>query len=235
LITGGATGIGQGIALALAGEGCRVAIAGRRIDKLREAAAQWHGSPAIACHVVDVADRISVAELFAWAQDELGPIDILVNNAGINTPRRSMAEMEPEKWDEIMNVNATGVYNCMYAVLPQMRARRDGLIVNISSVAGKRSSALGGVAYCASKFAVSALSMAVALEVGSSGIRITNVCPGEVETEILASRPVPPTAEHRAKMLRPEDIGAAVLMVACLPPRAHVAEMIIKPTWQEYA
>ncbi len=134
-----------------------------------------------------------------------------------------------------MNINATGVYNCMHAVLPQMRNRRDGLIVNISSVAGKRSSALGGVAYCALKFAVSALSTAVALEVGSLGIRITNVCPGEVETPILASRPVPPTAEHRAKMLQPEDVGAAVLMVACLPPRAHIAELIIKPAWQEYA
>ena len=235
LITGGATGIGQGIAMALAGEGCRVAIAGRRLDKLREAAAGWNGTPAITCHVADVANRESVASLFAWAQTELGQIDILVNSAGINTPRRSMAEMAPEKWDEIMNVNATGVYNCMHAVLPQMRTRRDGLIVNISSVAGKRSSALGGVAYCASKFAVSALSAAVALEVGGSGIRVTNICPGEVETEILAARPVPPTAEHRARMLQPEDLGAAVLMVACLPPRAHIAEMIVKPTWQDYA
>ncbi len=235
LITGGATGIGQGIALALAGEGCRVAIAGRRVEKLREAAAVWKGEPAILCHEVDVAKRDSVAKLFDWAKNELGPIDILVNNAGVNTPQRTMAGMLPEKWDEIMNINATGVYNCMHAVLPQMRARADGLIVNISSVAGRRASALGGVAYCASKFAVSALSTAVALEVGGSGIRITNVCPGEVETEILASRPVPPTAEHRARMLRPEDMGAAVLMVACLPPRAHVAEIIIKPTWQEYS
>jgi NADP-dependent 3-hydroxy acid dehydrogenase YdfG len=235
LVTGGATGIGQGIALALAGEGCRVAIVGRRLDRLHEAAAAWHGAPAIACHGADVADRTSVGELFTWAESELGPIDILVNSAGINTPRRSMAEMAPEKWDEIMNVNATGVYNCMHAVLPQMRARRDGLIVNISSVAGKRSSALGGVAYCASKFAVSALSTAVALEVGGLGIRITNVCPGEVETEILAARPVAPTAEHRARMLQPEDVAAAVLMVACLPPRAHIAEIIVKPTWQDYA
>lgn len=235
LVTGGATGIGRGIALALAGEGCRVAIAGRRLDKLHEAAAAWNGATPIECHVVDVADRDSVAALFAWAQGRLGHIDILVNSAGINAPRRSMADMPPEVWDQILEVNATGVYNCMHAVLPQMRERRDGLIVNISSTAGIRAAAIGGIAYCASKFAVSAMSTAVALEVGSVGIRVTNVCPGEVETPILASRPVPPTAEHRARMMQPEDVGAAVLMVACLPPRAHVAEMIIKPTTQEFS
>lgn len=235
LITGGGTGIGQGIALALAGEGCRVAIAGRRMEKLHEAAAAWKGSPPIECHVVDVADRESVAALFAWAQTRLGQIDILVNSAGMNVPRRSMAEMAPEVWDQILEVNATGVYNCMYAVLPQMRERRDGLIVNISSTAGKRAAAIGGIAYCASKFAVSALSTAVGLEVGKLGIRVTNICPGEVETPILEHRPVQPTAEHRARMMQPEDLGAAVLMVACLPPRAHVAEMIIKPTTQEFS
>lgn len=235
LITGGGTGIGQGIALALAGEGCRVAIAGRRLDKLHEAAAAWQGTQPIECHIVDVADRESVAALFAWAQARLGQIDILVNSAGMNVPRRSMADMAPDAWDQVLEINATGVYNCMHAVLPQMRERRDGLIINISSTAGVRAAAIGGIAYCASKFAVSALSTAVALEVGKFGIRVSNICPGEVETPILESRPVVPTAEHRARMMQPEDLGAAVLMIACLPPRAHVSELIIKPTTQEFS
>jgi len=235
LITGGATGIGQAIALAFAREGCRVAIAGRREDKLREAAKAFSGEPAILTHTVDVADRQSVNELFRWADGALGRVDILVNNAGINTPKRTMADMPPETWDEVMRINATGTYNCMYAVLPQMRARRDGLIINMDSISGQRASVLGGVAYCASKFAVTALSTAVALEEGKNYIRVTSICPGEVDTPLLDGRPTPVGAEHRAKILQVSDIADAALMVACLPPRAHVHELIIKPTWQDFA
>ena len=94
---------------------------------------------------------------------------------------------------------------------------------------------LGGVAYCALKFALTALSTAVALEEGKNGIRVTSICPGEVDTPILDGRPTPVSAEHRARILRPEDIAAAVLMVACLPARAHVPELVIKPTWQDFA
>jgi NADP-dependent 3-hydroxy acid dehydrogenase YdfG len=123
----------------------------------------------------------------------------------------------------------------MRAVLPQMRQRHDGLIVNISSTSGVRATLLGGVGYSASKFAVSALGIAAALEEGKNGIRITNVYPGEVETPILDRRPTPVSAEHRARILQPEDVAAAVVMVACLPPRAHVAELLIKPTTQDHS
>ena len=126
VITGGATGIGQAIATAFAQEGCRVVIAGRRADKLLRAASAWTGQPAILTRTVDVADRASVSELFRWAQETLGRVDILVNNAGINTPKRTMADMPPETWDEVMAINATGTYNCMHAVLPMMRAARTG-------------------------------------------------------------------------------------------------------------
>jgi NAD(P)-dependent dehydrogenase (short-subunit alcohol dehydrogenase family) len=235
VITGGATGIGQAIALAFAGEGCRVAIAGRREDKLRAAAAAWTGAPPILTHPVDVADRPSVNELFRWAENELGQVDILVSNAGINTPRRTMADMPPETWDEVLAINATGTYNCMHAVLPGMRRRKDGLIINMDSISGMRASVLGGVAYCASKFALTALSAVVALEEGKNGIRVTAICPGEVDTPLLDGRPAPLSAEHRSRILHAEDIAAAVLMVACLPPRAHVHELVIKPTWQDYS
>ena len=123
----------------------------------------------------------------------------------------------------------------MAAVLPQMRQRRDGLIINISSTSGMRATRLGGVGYNASKFAMTALSTAAANEEAVNGIRITAICPGEVDTPILENRATPPTPEHRATMLQPADIAAAVLLVATLPPRAHVAEMVIKPTTQEYA
>jgi NAD(P)-dependent dehydrogenase (short-subunit alcohol dehydrogenase family) len=234
LITGGATGIGYAIATSLSAEGCRVAIAGRREESLERAVSAL-GTANVLAHTVDVADRASVHALIRWADGALGRIDILVNNAGINTPRRTMADMAPETWDQVLQINATGAYNCIHAVLPQMRKRRDGLIVNISSVSGLRASMLGGVAYCASKFALTALSTAVALEEGPHGIRVTSICPGEVDTPILEGRPTPPSAEHRAKILQPSDIADAVLMVACLPPRAHVSELVIKPTWQEFA
>jgi NAD(P)-dependent dehydrogenase (short-subunit alcohol dehydrogenase family) len=235
VITGGATGIGQAIAMAFAGEGCSVVIAGRREDKLRQTAAAWTGQPPMLLHAVDVADRKSVLELFEWAEKSLGQVDILVNNAGINTPRRTMADMPPETWDEVMQINVTGTYNCMFAALPAMRARKDGLIINMNSISGLRASVLGGVAYCASKFAVTALSTVAALEEGKNGIRVTSICPGEVDTPLLDGRPTPVSAEHRARILQPADVAAAALTVACLPARAHVHELVIKPAWQDFA
>jgi len=235
LVTGGGSGIGQATAYSLAGQGCRVAIAGRDEEKLaRVTEAQPSGTP-IACRRVDVADRASVNALFQWAQTELGAIDILVNSAGINIKNRSMSGMQPEQWDQMMAINATGAYNCMHAVLPQMRERHDGLIINISSIAGKRALNLGGIAYCASKFAMTALGTAVGLEEAQNGIRVTNIYPGEVDTPILQQRPEPVSQERRDAMLQPEDVAACVVTIACLPPRAHVAELVIKPIVQAYA
>lgn len=234
VVTGGGTGIGLAIAVALAQQGCRTAIAGRREEILREAADSAPEGTSLLYRAMDVADRDSVKAFFAWADQELGKIDILVNSAGVNIKNRTMAEMLPEQWDQVLAVNVTGAYNCMAAVLPQMRERRDGLIVNISSIAGKRAAALGGVAYCASKFAMTALGTAVSNEDNQNGIRITNIYPGEVETPILDNRPVPVSAEHRARILQPEDVASLVVTIAQLPPRAHVPEMVIKPTLQEY-
>jgi len=235
VVTGGATGIGLGIAQGLAAQGCRVALAGRREEKLAQAAAAWKGETPMIYHTVDVADRDSVTTLFSWAAEQLGDIDILVNSAGINIKGRTMALMTPEEWDQLMAINATGAYNCIYAVLPQMRERHDGLIINVSSIAGKRASPLGGIAYSASKFAMTALGTAIGLEVGPEGVRVTNVYPGEVDTPILENRPSPVSDEHRATMLRPEDFSQVVAAIAALPPRAHVPELIIKPTNAAYA
>lgn len=234
LITGGGSGIGLATAYALAGEGCRVVIAGRRAELLAEAARRWSGADPILHRACDVADLMSVQQLVDWATEQLGRIDILVNAAGVNIKNRMMANMQPEDWYRILTINATGVYHTMYAVLPQMRQRRDGLIVNISSISGKRAAALGGVAYNASKFAMAALGISVANEEIPNNIRITTIYPGEVDTPILEHRPQPVSAERRAKMLLPEDVAAMVVAVAKLPPRAHVPELIIKPTAQEY-
>jgi len=236
LVTGGGSGIGLGIALALAGEGCRVAIAGRGAVRLREGAAQFAGDPPIRYKPCDVSVRDDVTALFAWLDQEgFLPLEILVNSAGINIARRKMSELDPAEWDRVMAINATGAFNCIHAALPGMRGQRDGLIVNISSIAGKRALVLGGPAYCASKFAMTALGTAVSLEERPNGIRVTNIYPGEVETPILAHRPVPVPAEKRAKMVHPEDIAACVVTIAKLPPHVLVPELIITPLYQEYA
>src|SRR5690606_11402575 len=120
VVTGGGTGIGLAIARALAQEGCQVAIAGRREETLQDAVEAYRGDPPMRFHPVDVADRESVNRLFQWAEKALGPIDILVNSAGMNVRDRTLAQMKPEEWDRVLAVNATGAFNCMYAVLPQM-------------------------------------------------------------------------------------------------------------------
>lgn len=237
VVTGGGSGIGAGIALTLAAEGARVIITGRSETKLRTIAESIQDTPAppIQYRTLDVADRAAVNAFFDWATATLGQVDILVNSAGVNIVKRSVADLDPADWDKLLAVNATGAYNCIHAVLPQMRARRDGLIINISSVAGVRASVLGGVAYTASKFALTSMSHVMALEEKDHGIRITNVHPGEVETPLLDARPVPVSAEHRSKILQPEDIASIVVAIACLPPRAHVSDILIKPTTQPFA
>lgn len=233
LVIGGGTGIGRGTACALAAAGYRCAIAGRRVDKLAKAAADFDGGELL-YHGVDVACRDSVGELIAWFGDALGPIDVLVNAAGKNIRNRSMAEMTPDQWDEILAINATGAYNCLHAVLPEMRRRRTGVIIQIDSVAGKRAIEVAGVAYTASKFAMTALGTAVAREEAQHGIRITNIYPGEVNTPLLDERPVAVSADQRAAMLQPEDVAAMIVAICQLPPRAHVPELVIKPPQQEY-
>jgi len=235
LVTGGGSGIGLGIALALAREGCRVAIAGRGEERLRRAAAQFPDPPAL-YKTCDVSVRDDVGRLLRWlAGQGMAPLDILVLSAGINVARRKMCDLDPADWDRILGINASGAYNCMWAALPGMRQQGQGLIVNISSIAGKRAMALGGPAYCASKFAATALGTAVGLEERPHGIRVTNVYPGEVDTPILENRPVPVPPEKRAVMVHPEDIAACVVTIAKLPAHVLVPELIITPLYQEYA
>ncbi|MFN0197008.1 MAG: SDR family oxidoreductase [Planctomycetaceae bacterium] len=239
LIIGGGTGIGAACALALAQDGFRTAIAGRRMEPLIDVAERHRSlsgldAESILCHQVDVADANSVKALFEWALGELRQIDVLVFSAGINIRQRALAELSNADWENVLQINTSGAFYCLQNVLPAMRARRDGVIILISSVAGIRAGLLGGAAYNASKFALSALGITAALEERNNGIRITNLYPGEVETPILDQRPDPVSAEQRARILQPEDVAAAVRMIVQLPPRAHVSELVIKPTTQAF-
>ena len=233
LVVGGGTGMGEAIALALAAEGAKVAVAGRRQEKLDAVAAQAEGN--ILTHTVDVAERESVKALFDWAGVQFsGQLHLLVNCAGVNVPNRSMSELAPEDWDKVMAINATGAFNCMHFGLPLMRPHRTGLVINISSTSGKRAAPLGGLAYNASKFAMAAIGTSASEDERENGIRVTTIFPGEVDTPILDDRPVPPDADHRAKILRPADIAAITVAIAKLPPLAHVPELVIKPIGQSF-
>jgi NAD(P)-dependent dehydrogenase (short-subunit alcohol dehydrogenase family) len=234
LVIGGGSGMGAATALLLAQKGARVAISGRREESLREIASKKGEGNVLLTHPADVADRESLKRLFHWFDEELGELNVLVNAAGINVPKRAINQVSGKDWDAVMKINLTGAFDCLRFALERMRPRKDGLIVMINSVSGKRSNPLGGVAYNASKFGMTALGSCAAEEERENGIRITNVFPGEVNTPILDQRPIPPPPEHRAQILQPEDIARTVLLLAELPSRAHVPELIIKPTNQSY-
>ena len=234
LVVGGGTGIGLGIAQALAEAGAHLAISGRRADALRKAADSIRGTHAVLTHTGDVGDPNSVEQLIAWAIEQLGHIDVVFNCAGINVIKRKMVELTIHDWDEMMRINASGAFYVLRSVLPHMRQRKDGLIVQVNSISGKRAGLLGGVGYNASKFAMTGLGITAGQEEAEHGIRITNVYPGEVDTPILEKRPVPVTAEHRARILKPEDFGPVAVMLASLPPRVHIPELIVKPLSQMY-
>ncbi|MCS7305693.1 MAG: SDR family oxidoreductase [Thermoguttaceae bacterium] len=234
LVTGGSSGIGLAIAKALAQEGCRVAIAARDPEKLRHAAESYQGQPPLVWHACDVANRQAVDTLFRWLEKTLGPVDILVNSAGINIRRRTVAELDPADWDQVIAVNLSGAFYCIWAALPYMRTKGEGLIINISSISGKRALKYSGVAYCASKFGMTALGTCVGIEEWAHGIRVTNIYPGEVDTPILEQRPTPVPPERRAQMLKPEDVAACVLWVAKLPRHVLVPELVVTPLYQEY-
>lgn len=229
LVTGGAGGIGLGIAKAFAAEGCRVALADVNEEALVKAVKDAGANGQFVQRTCDITDREQVSQLFQWLGEELGPIDILVNSAGINVSNRMMSNIEPADFDRVMEINTTGTFNCIYAALPVMRQRSSGLIVNIVSLAGKRAMLLAGLPYCVSKFATGALGTFINLEESKNGIKVTNIYPGETNTPIIDKRPSPPPPEKRAKMLQPEDIAACVTAIAKLPPRAVVPELIITP------
>jgi NADP-dependent 3-hydroxy acid dehydrogenase YdfG len=234
LVTGGGSGIGLAVARLFLREGARVAITGRDEKKLRDATRGLNAGDRLLCHATDVSDPDQVAALVRTVTERQGPIDILVNNAGTNLKERAFRELTPETWGRLIRTNLDGAFYCINAVLPQMLERRDGLIVNISSVAGKRAGPLGGAAYVASKFGMTGMGLCLAAEEKDSGIRVSNIYPGEVNTPILEVRPQPVTEEQRQKILQPEDIAAAVLFVAMLPPHVSVPELVIKPTAQMY-
>ena len=144
LITGGGSGIGLASARLFLAEGARVAVAGRDADKLGRAAAALQGGDRLLTHAADVTDAEQVHGLVADVTKRFGRIDVLVNNAGLNVKERTFKELTPESWRRLIGGNLEGAFYCLQAVLPQMRERRDGLVININSISGKRATRSAG-------------------------------------------------------------------------------------------
>lgn len=227
LITGASSGIGKATALAFAKAGIDVALVSRSLDKLETVAtaAKQTGVEAKA-YALDLADLPQVkAKINAIAQD-FGNIDILVNNAGIGYTA-NLNDTSLEDWQQVININLTSVFECIKGILPGMRDRGTGTIINVASIAAKQTFA-GWGAYCVSKAGLLALSQTLAQEERAHGIRVTAICPGSVNTEIWDTDTVNVNFD-RSKMLTPEIVAQSILHTVLLPPQAVIDELILMP------
>jgi NADP-dependent 3-hydroxy acid dehydrogenase YdfG len=236
IVTGAGSGMGQAIAVSLAGAGMRVVLVGRDRGKLEQTLSlMGEGGGGALVEPCDVADRAAVGSMVERVRRAFGRIDVLVCNAGINVNPRSLEALDPADWDRMIATNLTGAYNLAHFVLPGMRESKHGLVIQVASISGKRSSPLGGAGYSASKFGQAALGICLGREERKNGIKSSVIYPGEVNTPILDKRPVPVPPERRAAILQPEDVAAAVLFLVELPARASVPELVITPSVDDWA
>jgi NAD(P)-dependent dehydrogenase (short-subunit alcohol dehydrogenase family) len=235
-VTGAGSGIGQAAAVALAEAGARLVLSGRREGPLEATAAAIRGAGGLAAAVApaDVADPAAVAAVAGRIGAEFGRCDILVNSVGLNVRRRAWGEVDAAGFAEVLGADLAGPFHAVAAVLPMMRARRDGLIVHIASWAGRHVLRMPGPAYTAAKHGLVALSESLNKEECVNGIRSCCICPADVATPILDARPVPVPEEERARMLQVRDLAAAVLFVAGMPASVCVNEILISPTWNRF-
>jgi 3-oxoacyl-[acyl-carrier protein] reductase len=227
LVTGATHGIGRATAFALGRAGYRIGVCARtaaKVDGLvTELAAEGIEAAGAAA---DVSDAGQVAAAVPRLVQALGEFGVLVNNAGVLIAR-PFEELSLEDWDLTMATNLRSLYLVTRAVLPGMRRRREGTVVNVASLAGRNGFA-GGTAYAASKHGVLGFSRSLMLEVRKEGIRVVTICPGSVDTGMLRDQPMLKPDPER--ILRPEDVADAILLAVQLPNRAMVSELDLRPT-----
>jgi serine 3-dehydrogenase len=238
LVTGATSGFGESIARRLARDGCHVAITGRRADRLRSVSEALRRENGIETRELcfDVRERGSVEAALGALPDRPAGFDILVNNAGLALALDPIQSGDPEDWDRMIDTNIKGLLYVTRAVLPGMLARGRGHVVNIGSVAGHEVYA-GGAVYCATKFAVRALSDALRHDVHGTGIRISNVEPGLAETEFSLVRfkgdaPRAGSVYRGAQPLSADDVAEAVHWCLTRPAHVNVQSILLMPTDQ---
>ena len=231
IITGGGSGIGGAVALALAEQGAKIALVGRTAAKVEAVRDMIHakGGEAIAFGL-DVADHQGVGQMAQQTLETFGSIDVLLNNAGHSSHHRRILTTPPHEIRAVIDSNLVGTIYCTQAVLPSMLAAGDGLIVNVASMAGVHTSYLGGMIYSAVKAGVIHLTRFLNFELNNTGVRASVLIPGEVDTPIMENRPVRPTAEDRTTMIGADECVAALLTIINLPKRSSITEVLMKPT-----
>ncbi|MFD1196933.1 SDR family oxidoreductase [Brucella gallinifaecis] len=231
-VTGAGSGIGEATSLTLAAAGATVVLTGRRQNALESVASRIIavGGSAI-IEQGDLTDAVRVQEIVDSIVKRFGRLDILVNNAGINIRDRSSATLTPAGIDTLLSTNLAAAFYCVTSVLPIFRDQGGGLMIHTASWLGRHSHKLAGAGYSATKHAVVAMSHAINMEEFSNNIRSCAVCPGEVATPVLKNRPVPVPQDEQDRMLQSQDLANMILMVALLPDRVCVNEIVISPTW----
>lgn len=233
IVTGGGSGIGRGAALILAKDGAKIALVGRTASKVEAVRGEIEaaGGTALA-FTLDVSDYEAVQQATKAVLDEFGRIDILVNNAGHSSAHRRLANTPPEEVRSVIDSNLLGTLFFTQAVVPTMLAAKRGTIINVSSLAGVTPGPFSGFAYGAAKAAVNNFTAFINADLKNTGIRASAVIPGEVATPILDKRPVPPTSEAREMMVDVAETSAAIHLIATLPQRTNIPELVIRPTLQ---
>jgi NAD(P)-dependent dehydrogenase (short-subunit alcohol dehydrogenase family) len=226
VITGAGSGVGAATARALAKQGWRVALIGRRRELLITVASDMLGALVVPC---DIGDPRAVETMGLQVLAEFGSAEVLVNAAGTNVPSRSLEVLKHKDYHAMMNANLNGAYYCVQAFLKAMRARGSGTIVNVISDAGKVASAKAGPAYVMSKFGLAGLTQSINAEERGHGVRAIGLFPGDIDTPLLRKRPTPPDAEALAKMMRPEDVARCITFCLGLPQNVVVEEMLVRP------
>lgn len=232
-VTGAGTGIGRAGAQALAAAGVTVYLSGRRVPELEAVAAKITAAGGKA-HVapLDIVDADGCYATVDRIVKEQGRLDIVVNSAGLNRPKRRWKDVDQESFHTIVDVDLKGAFNVCHAAIKVMRPQRDGVIINVSSMASQgRSGGVSGFAYAAAKHGMNVMNESINDEHAHMGIRACALCPGEVATEILDKRPKPPSPEERARMVQEEDVGETILFIARMPPHVCLNEIHISPLW----
>ena len=225
IVTGAGRGIGRAIAERFAAEGAGVVLAARTVSDLEHVARELGRADARALTVpTDVTDDAAVQRLVERAVEAFGRIDILVTAAGVAS-FGAVAEATTRDWDAMLAVNLRAVMTCCRAVLPPMLARRCGTIINVASIAANRPIP-GAAAYTATKAGVVGWSRVLAEELRAGGVRVGVLVPGAVDTPLWDTIPGGP---DRTRMLRPEDVARAAVLMASLPPRATLEEVTLLP------
>ena len=233
IITGGGSGIGRGAALTMAEEGATVVIIGRTASKLASVEAEiaiTEVSGTTVSYTLDVSDYNAVEAMVADVLEKFGRIDVLVNNAGHSSHNRRLLNTTPEEVRSVIDSNLIGTFFCTQAVVPAMLKAKSGTIINISSLAAVTPGPFSGFAYGAAKAGVINFTEFLNADLRNTGIRASVVVPGEVATPILDKRPIPPDAEARTLMVDVDETSAAILLIATLPQRSNISELVIRPT-----